>query len=531
MIPVSLNTVLLRLRRLSLAVDDGPTDGQLLDRFLTRGEEEAFAILVGRHGPLVWSVCRRMLGNVHDAEDAFQACFLVLLRKGAALRTRLTVGDWLYGVAYHTALKALDNIARRRRKERQVPPPQPAEAVPSEEWRPLLDQELHRLPDRYRSAIVLCDLQGEGRREAARLLGIPEGTLSSRLAMGRRLLAKRLERRGLSPSVLSGLFLTADVPGPLAQRLVEAVLVSGSATAGVTAEVAALTRGVLQAMFLKKFKVVLAFVLGFVLLTVGVGSLVIPARADAPALSVAAGAPLPAAPFTAAPLTAPQQDQAEKKPEPQAKAEGDVHTIDLIDGIEPYTLKGKYKKVVIVSITGAGIVDADPDNFEAEEIEIRSVDGARQVKLQLSSKKPLKKLTLGKLGGATSIDLSALPAESIEIEKIGGAGHLQFQSMGGVVIKEQIGGAANVKITAVGDVRVGKGIGDASNVTIRTKGDILVEGSLSGAASLTVPLCKNFTVKGGADGVSSADVMYFGKAECAGTDLNMIKLTKVEPPK
>src|SRR5436305_1518526 len=184
------------LRRTLAPPGDGATDGQLLARFVADRDEEAFAALVRRHGPMVLGVCRRVLAQEQDAEDAFQAAFLVLARKAASVRKRAAVGSWLYGVAYHTARRARDARSRRRAREKQVDAmPQPEVRHPEpQDWRPVLDRELAGLPEKYRAAVVLCDLEGRTRREAARLLGLPEGTLSSRLATGRRLLAGRLSR-------------------------------------------------------------------------------------------------------------------------------------------------------------------------------------------------------------------------------------------------------------------------------------------------------------------------------------------------
>ena len=205
--PTSPLSVVIQHLRADLRPDgDGLTDGELLARFLGIRDEDAFAALVRRHAPMVWGVCRRRL-NHHDAEDAFQATFLVLVRKAAGV-PRQAVANWLYGVARQTAVRLRAAAAKRGRRETQVvnmPEPTLAE-VRDADWHSVLDEELGRLPDHYRGVIVLCDLEGMTRKEAARQLGIPEGSVASRLARARAMLAKRLARRGV---VLSGGALAA----------------------------------------------------------------------------------------------------------------------------------------------------------------------------------------------------------------------------------------------------------------------------------------------------------------------------------
>jgi RNA polymerase sigma factor (sigma-70 family) len=268
------------LNHLRLADGGGLTDGQLLARFIDNRDEAAFAALVRRHGPMVLGVCRRVLGHAHDAEDAFQATFLLLARKATSVVRREAVGSFLYGVAYRTALRARAQAARRRAIERQVEDMPHPEVPPPEaqDWRPVLDRELSQLPEKYRAAVVLCDLECKTRREAARQLGVLEGTLASRLATARRMLAKRLARSGLS---LSGgalaMALAADasaaVPAAWVLSTVRAatVLAAGSA-AGAATPAVALMNEVLQAMLMTKLKVVAATVLVAVLF--GAGGLV-----------------------------------------------------------------------------------------------------------------------------------------------------------------------------------------------------------------------------------------------------------------
>ncbi len=178
-------------------------DGQLLEQFITDRNQEAFEVLLERHGPMVWGVCRRVLSDHHDAEEAFQCAFLTLARRAVSVSPRDSVGHWLHGVALRTSLKIRTTSARRRKKERRLCEEREFQSLPRETWSellPVLDQELGRLPERYRSPIVLCDLEGQTRGEAARQLGCPEGTVASRLARGRKLLARRLSRRVQAPS-------------------------------------------------------------------------------------------------------------------------------------------------------------------------------------------------------------------------------------------------------------------------------------------------------------------------------------------
>jgi RNA polymerase sigma factor (sigma-70 family) len=266
-------------RRAVLLYDGaGLSDGQLLECFLQRREEAALAALVHRHGAMVWGVCQRVLRNSHDAEDAFQAAFLVLIRKAASITSRELFASWLYKVAYRTALKARAASARRRLKERQVTAMPERDGVPPEherDWQPLLDEELSRLPDKYRVPIVLCDLEGKTRKQAAQQLRCPEGTVAGRLARARSLLARRLTQRGvaLSGGALATMLAqdvgAAAVPAAVVTSTIKAATLvaagQAAATGAISPQVAALTEGVLKAMLLTKLKTVIA---GFVLVSV-----------------------------------------------------------------------------------------------------------------------------------------------------------------------------------------------------------------------------------------------------------------------
>jgi RNA polymerase sigma factor (sigma-70 family) len=235
---------------------------------LDQRDEAAFATLLRRHGPMVLGVCRRTLRNSHDAEDAFQATFLVLVRKASMIQPRDMVGNWLYGVACRTAMKARTMNTRRRVKERNVQEiarPENGVEVADDKLLSLLDEEISRLPDKYRAPVVLCELERKSRKQVAGLLGIPEGTLSWRLASARKMLARRLSRRGVSSSAgalaaaLSVSTASASVPPLLLSSTANAALrvAAGQALTAVAAstQVVILTEGVLKAMLLSKLKV------------------------------------------------------------------------------------------------------------------------------------------------------------------------------------------------------------------------------------------------------------------------------------
>ncbi len=256
-----MNRVLRHLRRAALrTAGEGLTDAQLLEAFLARKDEGAFEALLRRHGPMVLGTCRRVLRNDADAEDAFQATFLVLARKAGSVRSREVLAGWLYGVAYRTSTKARAMNAKRRSKEREArgafrPSAPPDGAM--DELLERLDAELHRLPDKYRVPVVLCELEGKSRKEAARTLGLAEGTLSWRLAQARKLLARKLSRHGAA--LPAGAVAAALAQGVTSARpspsLLSATARQAVSAGPVPAKVVALTEGVMKAMLLSKLKV------------------------------------------------------------------------------------------------------------------------------------------------------------------------------------------------------------------------------------------------------------------------------------
>lgn len=278
-------------------------DGQLVERFAAKREEAAFAVLVERYGPMVLGVCRRVLHHVQDAEDAFQATFLVLARQAGSLRRPDAVGAWLYEVAYHIAARA-----RRDRSKRQQPfDPDPTTAAEDPaadliraEQAAILDQELRRLPSKYRMPLVLCYFENQTYAQAARTLGWSPGTVSGRLAQAREALRLRLTRRGVALTGAGMIAALADsasaaVPPALASSTVRIALLSleASAAAGtIAASVAALSDGVARSMLITKLKLIGAAVVltGIVIATGGALMGDAPFARSVPALQAASPA-------------------------------------------------------------------------------------------------------------------------------------------------------------------------------------------------------------------------------------------------
>jgi RNA polymerase sigma factor (sigma-70 family) len=248
------------------------SDAQLLEQFVHHHDTTAFALLMKKHGPMVHAVCRRLLGDGHDSEDAFQATFLVLLLKARSIAWREQLGPWLYGVALRTAQKARFRRDRRWAVERRadVLPDRAAKSAPATDGLEWLDQEVCALQERYRLPLVLCELQGLSRRDAARQLGLAEGTLSSRLARGRKLLHRRLARRGvaLTGSVWSATLCSpagAGVPRVLVERTLRTAALlaadTGAVAQAVSPCVLVLMEGVLHTMAISKIKIGVAALL------------------------------------------------------------------------------------------------------------------------------------------------------------------------------------------------------------------------------------------------------------------------------
>ena len=257
-----LRTVLRHVRKIAgkpSGAED--TDAELLDRFIRQHDDGAISMLIQRHGPMVRGICRRVLEQSADADDVFQATFVVLLRQAHSIRKRRSLGSWLYGVAYRIALRANTEAARRQIHERRFAATRTADPESQLTWQEIcsvLDAELHKLTEKHRSPLLLCYLQGQTRDEAAQLLGWSVRTLKRRLQEGRKLLHNRLSRRGLTLSAaLLGVGLTdartfADVPAQLLKSLLPILGVSTSGEAACSgqlpARIAALAEGAVRGM-------------------------------------------------------------------------------------------------------------------------------------------------------------------------------------------------------------------------------------------------------------------------------------------
>jgi RNA polymerase sigma factor (sigma-70 family) len=265
-------------------------DAELLRRYVGQQDAAAFEALVRRHGPTVWGVCRRVLRHAQDAEDAFQATFLALVRGAGSIGRRQSVGGWLYRVAYRVSVKAKARAAKRVGHGpdglEEVAGP-PAVDPAWRDLRPVLDEEVNRLPERYRLPVILCYLDGKTYTEAAAHLGCPRGTVVTWLARARRLLRRRLSRRGLG--------LAAVLAAPCAPAAVPAGLVHAVTRGVASAQVVKLTEEVLRAMIVSKLKIAAVLVLAVGLAAGGTGALARPAPAGETPQAGSAEPPRPAA--------------------------------------------------------------------------------------------------------------------------------------------------------------------------------------------------------------------------------------------
>jgi RNA polymerase sigma factor (sigma-70 family) len=296
--PISLTAVVRQVRELAVPGDGAvASDSHLLDRFLASGDEAAFAALVQRHGHLVMGVCRRALRNHQDAEDAFQATFLVLARNAGSIRRRGALASWLYGVARRVAGEARRAAGRRQARQtsymaRRVTNVGHAQPDLETAWRELqavLTEEVERLPEKYQLPFVLCCLEGKSKAEAAAQLGWKEGTVSSRLAEARRRMQARLARRGLTlGAALCAIAAAGDTASALSSALLSttvcvAIRARAGTAAGVSTRVAGLANAVTKAMAFGKLKTAMAMLLAVGLLATAAATQIHRAFADPPA--------------------------------------------------------------------------------------------------------------------------------------------------------------------------------------------------------------------------------------------------------
>src|SRR5262249_1945872 len=283
MATANLNDVLRRLARgMDAEMLDQDSDRQLVSRALAERDAAALQAIVHRHGAMVYRVCGRVLQRSQDAEDAFQATFLVLAQKLRTLRKHASLASWLHGVAYRVSVRAKQQANSRRRRESQAPSADtmPPDDVTWKELRSALHAALSQLPDKWRLPLVLCYLEGRTQEEAAKRLAWSKSTLRSRLEEAREALARRLSKRGVAlPAALSAVLLSdcAASSAPAAGLVAKAVEAAADVAAGKalatagSATVASLTDGVMKAMFLSKMKTALVVTVTVLGLTTGVG--------------------------------------------------------------------------------------------------------------------------------------------------------------------------------------------------------------------------------------------------------------------
>jgi RNA polymerase sigma factor (sigma-70 family) len=288
-VSTALSSFIRRLRGSIGATQAGAlSDMQLLERWLTLRDEAAFEVLLWRHGPMILGVCRRLLNNTADVENAFQATFLLLVRKAAAIRQRQSVGAWLYQVAYRVALRARQSSARRSARETggvDELTDNAADNILSRDLRQILDEEINQLPAKYRAPFVRCHLEGCTNEEAALEMQCPVGTIHSRLAWARERLRSRLMRRGvtLTAAGLTAVAAHGVASAALAENTLQAAFAHAAhpaTAAGCNAAAVALTKGVLRTMLLSKLKQGVAVALALALCG-GAGGLVFYGVAEA----------------------------------------------------------------------------------------------------------------------------------------------------------------------------------------------------------------------------------------------------------
>ena len=427
--------VILRHLRTFVAMENpgGLTDRQLLEQFATRREEAAFETLVRRHASLVLGVCRRVLHNEHDAEDAFQATFLVLARKAQEVGRQGSVAGWLHRVAYHAAIKARARTANRERHERQVPPRQSADLlaeVTGRELLAVLDQELQQLSENSRTPLVLCYLQGHTCDDAARQLGWSVRTLKRRLEQGRHCLRARLARRGIAlPAALLALGVTrgakAGVPATLTAATVKAAVNAAAGASMAATASGALAQAVLRGMSATRLKVMAALVM-IGALVFGTGMLAHQAQAQRSDAATLTAAPPAAPPEPARPAPRPAKDaeDAKKKAVVGRVLDADGKPIKGAvvtgsTGLEFGSLSVQYQAKAL------GEVKTDADGRFRLPVLLAPGERIRQVELLVGAKGYGPAWSRA-AGGGTNIELRLPPKEAV----VGRLIDLQGQPLG-----------------------------------------------------------------------------------------------------
>jgi RNA polymerase sigma factor (sigma-70 family) len=471
------------------------TDGELLDRYRTDRDEAAFAALIRRHGPMVYGVCRRTLRNEADAEDAFQATFLVLARKAHAINPPGRVGHWLYGVACNTARKARTMNRRRIDREHRAGIERLAydRSFDRLEWHEALDIELGRLPEKYREAVVTCDLEGEPLKDAARRLDCPPGTIASRLARGRSMLREKLARRGLALSAfLAPGIACGSIPAKLAQFTTHAAI----GAAPVPTTVLKLTEGVIHAMFIAKLKTALAavFVAGMLVAGIGNSSAIVWADGEKP--TKPAKPPDPVKPIKPG-----------EKPAKPDKPAGDVKKSPAFSG----TLKviDTAKQSITITVT-KGDASIDRDFSLARDIRV-VVDGkeAKLADLKVGAKVSVK---LG--DDKTTVVAIATGAGDADNKKAqGGAGKLKSVDVA----------KGNITITAIkGDTSIDRTYPIGASVKVFINGEPATLKDLKVSAPVTVKLGDDRTT---VVGIGSEGPTIVGDLKSVAADNKSITVT------
>jgi RND family efflux transporter MFP subunit len=430
-----LATILHELRR-TAAEQAGIDDAELLKRFVHNGDEASFELLMWRHARLVWRVCKRVLQNHQDAEDAFQVTFLAFARQAGRIEKRACLAGWLYKVAYRAALAARAHRTKRRELPLQVVEPMAASAGGnglSEHDRSALDQEISRLPERFQIPIVLCYLEGKSVSETALLLGWPRGTVASRLARARRQLHSRLARRRLE--FTAHLPTTASEPAQenmptIAIPLLAKQILAGTATDSVLApQVASLTKEVMKAMFLSKLKtqaIVVATVLGLILAGGGW------------AIHLYAGGPEESPRKDA---DEPQTKKADEAPKPKSRPQVERKTVTVVQPIRreavPYadypgrlvalqqvdvqpTVSGRLEKVLFQSGTdvkkGDLLFEIDPRTYQLAVEKAKAQLASLKIEAIEKQKALQRALALKKTAAMSQEDFDAVASQATAAE-------------------------------------------------------------------------------------------------------------------